>query len=260
LVRCMPACCSNPSSSGSSISTTSTSQIETAAAGRPVGYFTPQPTTPLGVRSTSSSAAPAAASYAHLGQERINADGSLSTVYTRYRQQQQQEQQQLQQAPHSASTSGSSPASNQQVSTATGSSSSPSSSAAGQQAPRPPGLPAAAPAAVPASRQQLDQLADLIQSSRRVVVITGAGCSTESNIPDYRGPGGAYTTGKCLCRRCCWYAVACCGCDVAGAPHSHLTWLPTKHVVRPGMALVFASGRAPPLTWLTIGAFEHNSF
>jgi hypothetical protein len=228
LVRCMPACCSKPSSSGSSFSTTSMSQNEPAAAGRPVGYFTAQPTTPHGVRSTSSSAAPAVASYPHLGQERINADGSLSTAYTRYRQQQQQQVQ----APHSASTSGSSPASNQQVSTATGSSPSShssSSSAAEQQAPRPPGLPAAAPAAVPASRQQLDQLADLIQSSRRVVVITGAGCSTESNIPDYRGPGGAYTTGKCLCRRCCWHAVACCGCDAAGVPQSQLTWLPTKH-------------------------------
>jgi hypothetical protein len=205
LVRCMPACCSKPSSNGSTISTTSTSQSETAAGGRPVGYFKSQPTTPQGARSTSSSAAPAAASYVQLGQERINADGSLSTAYTRYRQEQPQQQQQ-QHAPHSASTSGSPHETNhsgQQVSTAAGSSSSPSSSsssssAAQQHAPRPPGLPAAAPAAVPASRQQLDQLADLIQSSRQVVVITGAGCSTESNIPDYRGPGGAYTTGECV--------------------------------------------------------------
>lgn len=30
---------------------------------------------------------------------------------------------------------------------------------------------------------------------RDVAVLTGAGCSTESNIPDYRGPGGAYSSG-----------------------------------------------------------------
>ena len=35
----------------------------------------------------------------------------------------------------------------------------------------------------------------LLQDSGRVVVVTGAGCSTESNIPDYRGPNGAYNTG-----------------------------------------------------------------
>ena len=34
-----------------------------------------------------------------------------------------------------------------------------------------------------------------VQDSTRVVVVTGAGCSTESNIPDYRGPNGAYNTG-----------------------------------------------------------------
>ncbi len=37
--------------------------------------------------------------------------------------------------------------------------------------------------------------ASLTQDSGRVVVVTGAGCSTESNIPDYRGPNGAYNTG-----------------------------------------------------------------
>jgi hypothetical protein len=42
----------------------------------------------------------------------------------------------------------------------------------------------------------LEQLVDLIQAAQRVVVVTGAGVSTESNIPDYRGPQGAYTTGE----------------------------------------------------------------
>jgi hypothetical protein len=199
----MPACCSTPSSSSSSTSITSAINSDTAAGGRPGGYSTARPTTSPGPSSASSTTGLGAASYVHLGPERINADGSLSTAYTRYRQQQQQQQQQ--QAPHSGNAQSSSHSSHQHWSTATGSSSSSSSSsrpsssgsgsAAAQHAPRPPGLSAAAPTAVPASRQQLDQLADLIQSSRRVVVITGAGCSTESNIPDYRGPGGAYTTG-----------------------------------------------------------------
>jgi hypothetical protein len=151
----------------------------------------------------------------HLGlqQERINADGSLSTAYTWYRQQHQQ-----QQAPHSVNRQNNPTGSHHHASSSTTSNSSSSSNAAQQQAPRPPGLPAAAPTAVPASRQQLDQLADLIQSSRRVVVITGAGCSTESNIPDYRGPGGAYTTGV--------HAVAvCCGC-LRGCQHQHVICCP----------------------------------
>lgn len=36
-------------------------------------------------------------------------------------------------------------------------------------------------------------LADLIRSSRRAVVFTGAGISTESGIPDFRSPGGIWT-------------------------------------------------------------------
>lgn len=33
------------------------------------------------------------------------------------------------------------------------------------------------------------------RACRQLVVLTGAGCSTESGIPDYRGPQGAYQTG-----------------------------------------------------------------
>jgi NAD-dependent SIR2 family protein deacetylase len=36
-------------------------------------------------------------------------------------------------------------------------------------------------------------LSAFIASTRRLVVLTGAGCSTESGIPDYRSPGGAWT-------------------------------------------------------------------
>lgn len=52
------------------------------------------------------------------------------------------------------------------------------------------------PPAPPLSRPDLERLADFIAASKSgVLVITGAGCSTESNVPDYRSPGGAYSTG-----------------------------------------------------------------
>lgn len=41
---------------------------------------------------------------------------------------------------------------------------------------------------VPGSTEDVDTLASLLRG-RRTVVLTGAGCSTESGIPDYRGPG-----------------------------------------------------------------------
>src|SRR5688572_16986843 len=41
-----------------------------------------------------------------------------------------------------------------------------------------------------------DSLADFISRSKRLVTLTGAGCSTESGIPDYRSPGGAWTRHK----------------------------------------------------------------
>ncbi len=48
----------------------------------------------------------------------------------------------------------------------------------------------------PVDNQTLDQLADmaadLIMSSQRIVVFTGAGVSTESGIPDFRSPGGIW--------------------------------------------------------------------
>jgi NAD-dependent SIR2 family protein deacetylase len=39
-------------------------------------------------------------------------------------------------------------------------------------------------------------LADFIENAKRLVVLTGAGCSTGSGIPDYRSPGGAWTRHK----------------------------------------------------------------
>lgn len=39
-------------------------------------------------------------------------------------------------------------------------------------------------------------LSQFLHRTRRLVVLTGAGCSTESGIPDYRSPGGAWTRHK----------------------------------------------------------------
>lgn len=39
----------------------------------------------------------------------------------------------------------------------------------------------------------IEEAADLIAGSRRVVVFTGAGVSTESGIPDFRSPGGIWS-------------------------------------------------------------------
>ena len=47
-----------------------------------------------------------------------------------------------------------------------------------------------------ASDGQLEALERFILRSGRVLVLTGAGCSTESGIPDYRGPGGLWKDHK----------------------------------------------------------------
>lgn len=41
-------------------------------------------------------------------------------------------------------------------------------------------------------QQQLQDAAELIQQARRIVVLTGAGISTESGIPDFRSPGSIW--------------------------------------------------------------------
>lgn len=47
-----------------------------------------------------------------------------------------------------------------------------------------------APQLPPVPDGTIDRLAELIQGARGTVVLTGAGCSTESGVPDYRGRWG----------------------------------------------------------------------
>jgi NAD-dependent deacetylase len=41
--------------------------------------------------------------------------------------------------------------------------------------------------------EKIDKVAEMIAASKRLVVFTGAGISTESGIPDFRGPDGLWT-------------------------------------------------------------------
>ncbi|XP_046556816.1 NAD-dependent protein lipoamidase sirtuin-4, mitochondrial-like [Haliotis rubra] len=51
------------------------------------------------------------------------------------------------------------------------------------------------PSSQPASEQEIDSLQQFIDRSERLLVLTGAGISTESGIPDYRSEGvGLYAT------------------------------------------------------------------
>jgi len=45
----------------------------------------------------------------------------------------------------------------------------------------------------PQIEAQIEELVALVRSSRYLVAFTGAGISTESGIPDFRGPQGLWT-------------------------------------------------------------------
>jgi hypothetical protein len=55
--------------------------------------------------------------------------------------------------------------------------------------------PSPAPDVPPVNQADLEMVVDFLRAHPKLLVVTGAGCSTESNIPDYRGPNGAYTSG-----------------------------------------------------------------
>lgn len=47
-----------------------------------------------------------------------------------------------------------------------------------------------------ATPKVIDRMVDMIRQADRIVAFTGAGISTESGIPDYRGPNGVWQTGN----------------------------------------------------------------
>ena len=51
------------------------------------------------------------------------------------------------------------------------------------------------PRALAATRSQIEALTTLIGGSSRLLLLTGAGVSTHSGIPDYRSPNGSYSKG-----------------------------------------------------------------
>ena len=46
------------------------------------------------------------------------------------------------------------------------------------------------------SEVEIEDLKLFLKNKASCLVITGAGCSTESGIPDYRGPNGSYKRGS----------------------------------------------------------------
>lgn len=59
-----------------------------------------------------------------------------------------------------------------------------------------------APNLPPVPAATVDRLAELIQGARGTLVLTGAGCSTESGVPDYRGALGGWAGRAVLRARC----------------------------------------------------------
>src|SRR5437660_7396584 len=49
------------------------------------------------------------------------------------------------------------------------------------------------PNSLPAGKARIDQVRGWVDDAKLIVVLTGAGISTESGIPDFRGPQGVWT-------------------------------------------------------------------
>lgn len=45
-------------------------------------------------------------------------------------------------------------------------------------------------------KKKIERFADILSSGKHIVFLTGAGVSTASGIPDFRGTGGLYTNGS----------------------------------------------------------------
>ena len=53
-----------------------------------------------------------------------------------------------------------------------------------------------APVCRPTPTADIEALGGVLSSKGRIALLTGAGCSTESGIPDYRSPGGLWKNHK----------------------------------------------------------------
>jgi hypothetical protein len=104
-----------------------------------------------------------------------------------------------------------------------------------------PGDPA--PAAPPLANHELERLAEFLRAARgEALVLTGAGLGTESGIPDYRSPNGAYSAGHRPMTHQASPAPS-----LAGQSKQKTCWKPTRPPNRPtNLALAAAASRRPP--------------
>lgn len=87
-----------------------------------------------------------------------------------------------------------------------------------------------APNTPPVSHKDLEKLVAFLLNHENVLAIAGAGCSTESGVPDYRGPNGAYTRNSYQpmthqrVRRSCNMLMISQRCEFREKPAQHSSW------------------------------------